>query len=507
MISILRRCTVDSWRRIDSEWIEEPTERYDWRPLIVLVTVSVALTLQTYYGYRGKLFELFPIYAASGTIDSLAWSTGWSVLGCVLLPLLAIRFTPGERIRDYLLSFKNVLQRLWIYLIVLGIGLPLVMSYQSSDVFAFHLQGPRYWYHHVVQLVACEFLFRCFILRMLAPRSGSAAIFAMMVPYCMFHFGKAAPDSFMPVISDPMWQALAALVIALVLGSRALSSRSAWGTSQVVTVMSQAKNPNWLVRLLRRVTVDAWRRIDADWIEKPKEGSYDWRPLIVLATVCVSLTLQEYYGHRGKFAELSQGRYGEFESLMSFAWWSGWRFFGYVILPLMAIALMPGERVRDYFISFKNFTKHLWIYVVLFAIVFPAVVVASQTDSFSKTYPFYKLANRSSFDFWAWQALYALQFLSLEFFFRGFMLKALAPRFGSTAIFVMIVPYCMIHFGKPMPETLGAIVAGIALGTLALRTRSIWGGVLIHVGVAVSMDLLAVGHCPPASSGLSCPDH
>jgi membrane protease YdiL (CAAX protease family) len=62
---------------------------------------------------------------------------------------------------------------------------------------------------------------------------------------------------------------------------------------------------------------------------------------------------------------------------------------------------------------------------------------------------------------------------------------------------VMIVPYCMIHYGKPMPETLGAIGAGLILGTLAMRTRSIWGGVLIHVGVATTMDVLALRGCPP----------
>ena len=68
----------------------------------------------------------------------------------------------------------------------------------------------------------------------------------------------------------------------------------------------------------------------------------------------------------------------------------------------------------------------------------------------------------------------------------------------------MIVPNCMIHYGKPMPETLGAIGAGLILGTLAMRTRSIWGGVMIHVGVALSMDMLALGHCPPPGHG-PCP--
>jgi membrane protease YdiL (CAAX protease family) len=165
---------------------------------------------------------------------------------------------------------------------------------------------------------------------------------------------------------------------------------------------------------------------------------------------------------------------------------------------------MPGERVRDYHVSPRGFFHHLWIYVLLFALILPGVILASRTQSFYQTYPFYKWANRSRFDLITWEALYAAQFVALEFFFRGFLLRGLRRAFGANAIFVMIVPYCMIHYQKPMPETFGAIGAGIILGTLAMRTRSIWGGVAIHIAVATTMDVLALGHCPPASAHRPC---
>ncbi|MCG8424676.1 MAG: CPBP family intramembrane metalloprotease [Proteobacteria bacterium] len=242
------------------------------------------------------------------------------------------------------------------------------------------------------------------------------------------------------------------------------------------------------------------RAPDATW--------YDWRVIVVLVVVAVSLALQEYYGDRGVYREVfPYDRDDPYWTLKGFAWWSGWRFFGYVIIPMVAIWLMPGERVRDYYLSGREFWRHFRIYLLLFVLVFPVVVIAAQNESFYRTYPFYKWSNRSSFDFLAWQGLYALQFLSLEFFFRGFMLRGLGRAMGSKAIFVMIVPYCMIHFGKPLAETLGAIFAGIILGTLAMRTRSMWGGVVIHIGVAVTMDVLALGHCPPAESNLPCKGH
>jgi membrane protease YdiL (CAAX protease family) len=58
----------------------------------------------------------------------------------------------------------------------------------------------------------------------------------------------------------------------------------------------------------------------------------------------------------------------------------------------------------------------------------------------------------------------------------------------------MCVPYCMIHYGKPYLEAAGAVVAGVALGSLAMRTRSIYSGFLVHVTVALLMDLLSLAH-------------
>ena len=80
----------------------------------------------------------------------------------------------------------------------------------------------------------------------------------------------------------------------------------------------------------------------------------------------------------------------------------------------------------------------------------------------------------------------------LEFFFRGFLLHACRPAFGANAVFVMCVPYLMIHFAKPWPEATGAILFGLFLGILALRSRSIWGGAAVHMTVALSMDMLAL---------------
>jgi membrane protease YdiL (CAAX protease family) len=41
-------------------------------------------------------------------------------------------------------------------------------------------------------------------------------------------------------------------------------------------------------------------------------------------------------------------------------------------------------------------------------------------------------------------------------------------------------------------ETFAAFIAGIVLGLMSLKTRSIWMGAVLHVSVALSMDFAAL---------------
>jgi membrane protease YdiL (CAAX protease family) len=254
---------------------------------------------------------------------------------------------------------------------------------------------------------------------------------------------------------------------------------------------------------LSQVSLAQWRAIDRETSDAPSTNSHV-RVLVIMLTCAISLTIQEYVGGADRYELWFPYDGTEYWELKGFVWWSGWRVIGYVLIPMVAIACIPGERIRDYHVSARGFFRHLWIYGAMFVAFSPIVIVASTADSFRETYPFYRMANRSHFDLWTWESLYIVQFISLEFFFRGFLLQGLRRALGSNAIFVMIVPYCMIHYGKPVAETFGAIGAGLVLGTLAMRTRSIWGGVLIHVGVATSMDVLALRGCPPMGSDTYC---
>lgn len=159
----------------------------------------------------------------------------------------------------------------------------------------------------------------------------------------------------------------------------------------------------------------------------------------------------------------------------------------YVGIPGAVVLVVFGLPLSEFFLIPRDYLRHLPTYTLLFLPVALLVLGVARSPDFQMMYPFYT-AQVGVADQLAWEAGYALQFFALEFFFRGFLLRGLSADMGASAILAMAIPYCMIHFGKPLPECLGSIVAGIVLGTLALDTRSIWGGVTIHVAVAWLMD-------------------
>jgi len=255
-----------------------------------------------------------------------------------------------------------------------------------------------------------------------------------------------------------------------------------------------------------------WRELDREAAAYrsalASKGQFDTRPLACLVIVAVVLTLQQYYGGRIFYdtsihpwlAELqgSGSRFlhlERFDELYGYGWWVAARLIGYVLIPFPVWKLLyPKDSLLDLGFRIKGFTSHLWIYGLCLAIVIPSMLLVAAQPDFGSYYPFYKQSSRSWTDLAAWEGMYFLQFLGLEMFFRGFMVGTLRRSMGAASIFAMAVPYCMIHFGKPYLEANGAIVAGVVLGSLAARTRSVYAGFLVHITVAFLMDFLALSH-------------
>lgn len=252
-----------------------------------------------------------------------------------------------------------------------------------------------------------------------------------------------------------------------------------------------------------------WRELDAEGLAIRRDlaarGEIDYRPMVALTLVTFILTFQEYYGRPDFYIHSIHGvidRYARahpgsifdlarYDETYMRAWWGVTRIGGY-LLPL---AVWPLFFRRDSLIDFglrgRGFRAHAWIYALCVVVMVPVLMLVSLQPDFAEYYPMYKLAGRSWLDFLIWELIYLGQFFTLELFFRGFWLRAMRS-FGSGAIWSMVVPYCMIHYGKPYLEASSAVIAGVVLGSLAMRTGSIYAGFLVHATVAVTMDVLAL---------------
>lgn len=176
-------------------------------------------------------------------------------------------------------------------------------------------------------------------------------------------------------------------------------------------------------------------------------------------------------------------------------YWIGLAMTFYVVVPLLAIKFLFRAKPADFGLR-AAIEPGFWRMLGISAAgMLPLVYLMSLTAGFSEKYPFLKIYNGEPYlgsMLLAWELIYFLQFFGLEFFFRGFLLHSLKPALGLYSVFVMTVPYTMIHFGKPMPETFAAIIAGVFLGWLSYRNGTIWMGLALHCGVALSMDIFAL---------------
>lgn len=260
--------------------------------------------------------------------------------------------------------------------------------------------------------------------------------------------------------------------------------------------MSFALHPRELLSALAAIDRDAA-------LERATVAGCEHRAAGVLLTAAVCLLLLNYLKLRKAFLGfldwlspsgtlLHQLQASGFFDLCAYLWWGSWHVVAYVLLPWLLIRFVLRDNFCRYGWQLGTLRAHWHGYLLLVAPILLFIVLVSFRRDFATHYPFYALAQRSWFDLLAWELIYGLQFVCLEFFFRGFLLTGCRAAFGANAIFVMILPYLMIHFPKPWLEASGAILFGLFLGVLALRSGSIWGGVLVHLTVAYGMDLAAL---------------
>ncbi len=153
----------------------------------------------------------------------------------------------------------------------------------------------------------------------------------------------------------------------------------------------------------------------------------------------------------------------------------------WLLMPLASGWLLFRHKPSDYGVRIGRWKSALILVPICLAAMALILYAASKIPEFRSYY------HKDLID---WPELLldtALYMFAWEFMFRGYMLFGLERSIGGSAIFVQIIPFVLLHFGKPFLETLACIPGGFAFGYIAFKTRSFLPCFVIHFGMYIMM--------------------
>ena len=143
-------------------------------------------------------------------------------------------------------------------------------------------------------------------------------------------------------------------------------------------------------------------------------------------------------------------------------------------------------------------------YFILLGLAALIVGIGSFFGDLQEYYPRYQFSQGDHFaekrgwpeyvTIFIYELAYGVDFIAVEMFFRGFLIFAFSRTLGGYAVLPMIATYAVLHFGKPLTEAVSSVFGGYLLGILSYNTRSVWGGIMIHMGIAWLMELFGYLH-------------
>lgn len=215
--------------------------------------------------------------------------------------------------------------------------------------------------------------------------------------------------------------------------------------------------------------------------------------IVFLVTAVVGI-LSARFGSKRFFYEQWYATLGRdpLYDLYQYIYWFSSEFVLYFVLLLLAVRFLHRAHLRDFGLGAGDWRFGLKMSLLFFAVMLPVLWIVSASPAFQNVYPHAHIVRGDWTLFFIYELFFILYFIGWEFIWRGYVLFGLLRHTGATvAVLVQMLPFVIMHFGKPMPETFGAIAAGIALGALSVRTRSFWYAVLIHWSVMLTIDLMS----------------
>ena len=174
-----------------------------------------------------------------------------------------------------------------------------------------------------------------------------------------------------------------------------------------------------------------------------------------------------------------------------------------LILPLILIVLVLKGKPADYGFRAGDYKFGLISSAAFILVMIPVIWIASGSESFARTYPQGGVTVRENISVLLYYELFVgFYMLAWEFFWRGYMLFGLKDKFGYYAVFMQMIPFVILHRGKPELEVFASIFAGVVLGIQALRANSFIYCFIVHWGVMIFVDAISVLRYKSGSYGI-----
>ena len=214
--------------------------------------------------------------------------------------------------------------------------------------------------------------------------------------------------------------------------------------------------------------------------------------IVIFLSVAILQTISWYITSRRFFRANIFPSY-QFEPdiyLIEYLFWFIGDFITFFILPFFIIGYFLKEKITAFGLKLGDWRVGLKISLLFFLIMLPLIWIVSASPSFTAKYPHLLSLREVWGKFFIYEVGMLIYMFAWEFIWRGYMLFGLEEKFGYYSVLIQMIPFLILHNGKPLPEAFGAILGGIALGILAFRTRSFIYGVIVHMGIMFSIDFI-----------------
>jgi uncharacterized protein len=163
------------------------------------------------------------------------------------------------------------------------------------------------------------------------------------------------------------------------------------------------------------------------------------------------------------------------------------------LVPVLSIKFIFKKKLSDFGLAvgdlkFGMITSGIFYFVMLLIVWF-----VSASPEFIVTYPQGGEELKRNLQLLViYELCIFVYMLGWEFLWRGYMLFGLFDKLGYYSIFIQMIPFFILHKGKPDIELFASIFAGIILGIQAIRSRSFIYSWILHCSVMLSVDLISV---------------